>query len=49
MDRVEQFANETAEKYTALSEYQQSLQQLDLLKDKDKRLKNVSLLNIIVY
>lgn len=42
MDAVEIFANETLEKYNALTDYQQNMQQLDALKDKDKRMKNVS-------
>lgn len=42
MITVKQFANDTAEKYNTLSEYQQNMQQLESLKDKDKRMKNVS-------
>lgn len=45
MDAMKQFANETAEKYNELTEYQQDVQQLEALKEKDKRMKNVSLLS----
>lgn len=40
---IEQFANETVEKYQEISNQQQNRQQLDELKEKNKQLKNVSL------
>lgn len=38
---IEQVANETAEKYQELATHQQSRQQIDDLKEKNKILKNV--------
>lgn len=39
---IEQFANETVEKYQTLSNQQPNRQQIDELKEKNKQLKNVS-------
>lgn len=39
---IEQFANETAEKYQELASQQHSRQQIEELKEKNKQLKNVS-------
>lgn len=39
---IEQFANETVEKYQEIANQQQSRQQIDELKEKNKQLKNVS-------
>lgn len=44
---MEIFANETLDKYNALADYQQNMQQLDALKDKDKRMKHVSFSHLI--
>lgn len=40
---IEQFANDTVEKYQELANQQQNRHQIDELKEKNKQLKNVSL------
>lgn len=46
---IEQFANETAEKYQELVTHQTSRQQFDELKEKNKNLKNVRAQGLIYF